>query len=329
MTVRSCFVINWSSQFQCFADHSWPQIKILINGGINSVHRHFLGAIRVHKHRQWFRHTNRIRQLHQTASTKIRRHQRLGNPSCCVRRRSIHFRRVFAREGTATMCAPSAIRVHNDFSASETSVAVRTANHESTTRIQMENGVGGQVSSWHHILDHVLQQVRFDLFIAHAILVLRRDQNSVHALWHHASIHIAVHHRHLRLAIRAHPLQNAFLAHVRQSLAKFGRQNVRQWHQFWRLIRRVSKHNALIACAQVFVRFGQMTVHRLRNVGRLLLNRDNHIASLVVNALLRGVIANILDSFANHRFIVHLGRGRDFTKYHHHASFGRGLASDI
>lgn len=83
----------------------------------------------------------------------------------------------------------------------------------------------------------------------------------------------------------------------------------------------------LIASANLLQR--AVNVNALGNVGRLLLNGDQHVAGVVIKALLRAVIANLLDGAANDRLVVKDGLARDFAEHHDHAGLGGRLARDL
>ena len=58
--------------------------------------------------------------------------QTLGDPSCCVGGRSIHFGEVLAWEGTSSMSSPTPVSVNDDLPPGQTSVTHRTTNNEFT-----------------------------------------------------------------------------------------------------------------------------------------------------------------------------------------------------
>jgi hypothetical protein len=66
----------------------------------------------------------------------------------------------------------------------------------------------------------------------------------------------------------------------------------------------------------------------LGDVGRLLLNGDEHVAGLVVKALLRVVVSNLLDGVTDDLLVVQVGLGGDFTEDHDHTGLGRRLAGN-
>ena len=61
----------------------------------------------------------------------------------------------------------------------------------------------------------------------------------------------------------------------------------------------------------------------------MLLNSDEQVASLVVEALGRVIVANVLDGVADNLLVIKTGVGGDFTKDHNHAGLGGGLAGDL
>jgi hypothetical protein len=70
-------------------------------------------------------------------------------------------------------------------------------------------------------------------------------------------------------------------------------------------------------------------VQTLRNVGRLLLNGNEHVAGLVVEALVGRVVANVLDGVADDLLEVEVGLGGDLAKDHDHTGLGGALACDL
>jgi hypothetical protein len=54
---------------------------------------------------------------------------------------------------------------------------------------------------------------------------------------------------------------------------------------------------------------------------------DEDVAGLVVEALVRRVVANVLDGATDDLLVVEVGLGGDLTEDHDHTSLGGGLAS--
>ena len=62
--------------------------------------------------------------LNKSAFAQPGTYEGLGDPARCVRRRSVDLGEIFAREGTAAVGAPAAVRVNNDFPARQTSITL-------------------------------------------------------------------------------------------------------------------------------------------------------------------------------------------------------------
>jgi hypothetical protein len=67
-------------------------------------------------------------------------------------------------------------------------------------------------------------------------------------------------------------------------------------------------------------------VETLGNVGGLLLDGDEDVASLVVEALLGSVVSDVLDSLADDSLVVDLSLGGDLTEDHDHTGNGESVA---
>lgn len=68
-----------------------------------------------------------------------------------------------------------------------------------------------------------------------------------------------------------------------------------------------------------------IVVQTLSNVGRLLLNGNEDIAGLVVEALLGVVVTNVLDGISDDLLVVEVGLGGDLTEDHDHTGLGGSL----
>ena len=61
----------------------------------------------------------------------------------------------------------------------------------------------------------------------------------------------------------------------------------------------------------------------------MLLNSNEDVACLVVEALLGGVVTDVLDGTTNDLLVVEVGLGGNLTEDHDHTGLGCGLASDL
>lgn len=70
-------------------------------------------------------------------------------------------------------------------------------------------------------------------------------------------------------------------------------------------------------------------VETLGNVGRLLLNGNEDVAGLVVEALVGVVVTDLLDGLTDNLLVVDAGVGGDLAEDHDHTGLGSGLTSDL
>mmetsp|Transcript_1628 Transcript_1628/g.2780 ORF Transcript_1628/g.2780 Transcript_1628/m.2780 type:complete len:308 (+) Transcript_1628:98-1021(+) len=281
VTAHSRVGVDRAQQVQIANDGAWTQVKVLLDNGEHVGVSATVGgrAVRVDVDRERFRHTDGIRHLEQAATRQTGRHHALRHPARRVRRRTIHFRWIFATEGTATVRTPTAVRVDNDFTASDTSITFRSALHEATRRVQVENCVVIDVFGWNGGQNEFFELGANDV-VGDVRRVLCRDEDGVHALWHDGAAFFLVLNGHLCFVVWQQPLQLFALALLLQGFHQFLRQHQSQWHQLWSLISGISKHVTLITGTNI----QQVTafVHTLRNLWRLLFNGNKHVTRVGV-----------------------------------------------
>ncbi|MCY1551354.1 hypothetical protein D9M68_876780 [compost metagenome] len=95
-------------------------------------------------------------------------------------------------------------------------------------------------------------------------------------------------------------------------------------HEFGRLVAGIAEHQALVACADVQVVVAGV-VHALRDVVGLLVVRDQHRTTLVVDAVFGVVVADAFQGVARDLNVVDVRVGRDLAGQHHQAGVGQRL----
>ena len=172
------------------------------------------------------------------------------------------------------------------------------------------------------VLDDVGLEQRVDV---EPLAVLRRDEHALDL--DRALAPVLVHlvaDRHLRLAVRPQVGQHVGLAHLGEPLADPVRERDRERHQLVGLAARVAEHHPLVAGADAVERIvvARVVLHlvgrvdALRDVGRLLVDRDDHAAGVGVEAVLGAVVADLAH--------LRCGRGVGMSTY----VCGRDLAGD-
>jgi hypothetical protein len=65
------------------------------------------------------------------------------------------------------------------------------------------------------------------------------------------------------------------------------------------------------------------------NLGRLLFDSNENIASLVIKTLVAAIVSNLLDSITDDLLIIKSSLCCDFAENHNHTSLGGSLAGDL
>lgn len=89
----------------------------------------------------------------------------------------------------------------------------------------------------------------------------------------------------------------------------------------------IAEHETLVTGTELLESL--VKVKTLGDIGRLLLNGNHDVAGLVVETLVRRVIADLLDGTSDDALVVNLRLGGNLTEDHDHAGLGRRLASDL
>ena len=156
--------------------------------------------------------------------------------------------------------------------------------------------------------------------------MLGRNDNSVNAEGDHRTAILLVLDCNLGFRIRSEPGQDVSAAGDGHCLVQLVGKHDGQGHALLGLIGGVTEHDTLITSTHGLER---PVLKALSDIGRLLLYGNKNIAGFIVKALLRVVVANLLDRLADNLLVVEAGLGGDFTKDHDHTSLGRSLACDL
>ena len=325
MSVGGGLAHDGAAQVEVADDAPRSKVKVLGDdiGEIGIGHTLLDGAVRVDVDRQRVGDANGVRELDEGPAAQLVGHEGFGDPTRGVGRGTIDFGGVLTAEGTASVRAPSAVRVNDDLAAGESGVAVRTSDDEASRRIEMVNGLVVEVLFGDDWLDDVFHEVVLDLFLGDILRVLRGDDNGVDADRRWDAILELVLAGDLRLAVGADPIARPVLADFREFGSELRRQHMREGHEDFGFVGRIPEHDALVASSNVFDFDG---IDRLSNVRRLFLNGDNDIARLVIKAFGRVVVANVLDGIADDLFVVDRRRRGDLAKDHDHARLATRLA---
>ena len=185
--------------------------------------------------------------------------------------------------------------------------------------VQVLGGDGG--------LDDLLQDLLAELLGGDIGAVLGGNDDGVDTERNNSTIVVLVLNRDLGLGVRAEPGQAAVAASSRHGGVELVGEEEGQGEKLGGLIGGIAEHDTLVTGTEVLE--AVVEVKALRDIGRLLLDGDEKVESLVVEALGGIIVADVLDGVADNLLVVELGLGADLTEDHDHAGLGGRLASDL
>lgn len=191
----------------------------------------------------------------------------------------------------------------------------------------MVHGVVVQELSRNDLLDDLLLDFLAELLGGDVLGVLSRDNNSVNALGDDGTVVVLILDGDLGLGVGSEPWQRAVTTSSRHGGVKLVGEQQSQGEELRGLVGGIAEHNTLVTGAELLK--GLLIVQTLGDIGRLLLNGNQKVESLVVEPLGRVVVTDILDGIANDLLVIELGLGGDFTEDHDHTGLGSGLTSDL
>src|SRR5215213_4331503 len=243
-------------------------------------------------------YADRIRKLDRAALGKLCRNNVLGEITGGISRRAIDFGRIFARKCPSAMGCCSAIGIDDNLAASETGIAIRSADIKFAGGVDMPfrvpgNPAGGQGLT-HVRLDDLAYVVGCEIFLD--MLMRHDDLADAHGLA------AAIADRHLALGIRPEARLLAGAARIGELLQNAMGVVDRRRHELRGFITGITEHDALVARTLVLVANG---VHALGNIGGLAMQQDLHPGIAPVKPKL--LITNVFYCSTGGRFNFFLG----------------------
>ena len=298
MTVSSGLLVDGAAEVEHLDDAGRAQVEVLLDKRLDCILIDLVGAEGIDHDGDRMCDADGVGQLDLAAVGKAGGDDVLGDVASCIGCTAVHLRRILARECTAAMACPAAVRVDDDLAAR---VALRSADDELARRIDEDLRRVRQEFCRDNSLDDMLDEVLADLFELDILVVLRRDDDRVDG----DRLAIFIEHRDLRLAVRAKIGERAVLADLGEAACEAVCQRDGQRHVLLRLIRRIAEHHALIAGADgifdihVALTRLECLVDALRNVRGLLVERDEDAAGVGIEAVLGARVADFAHRLAD------------------------------
>lgn len=157
--------------------------------------------------------------------------------------------------------------------------------------------------------------------------MLSADNDGVHPDWDNGTVVMLVLDSDLGLGVGSEPWQASISAGSRHSGVELVCQLKGQGEQLWGLIGGISEHDTLIASTELLECL--LIVEALSDIWRLLLNGNQNVTGLVVEALCGVVVSDVLNGLTDDLLVIDTCLGGDFSKDHNHTSLGGSLASNL
>ena len=177
------------------------------------------------------------------------------------------------------------------------------------------------------LLDDLLLDLLTELLGGNVLAVLGRHDDGVNAERNDGTAIVGVLNGDLSLGVGSEPWQRAVLAGSSHSRVQLVGEEDGKREELGGLVGGISEHDTLVSSTELLESL--LVVETLSNVGRLLLDSNEDVACLVVEALIGAVVANVLDGATDDLLVVEVRLGGDFTKDHDHTGLSGGLASDL
>uniref|UniRef100_J3KZC6 Uncharacterized protein n=1 Tax=Oryza brachyantha TaxID=4533 RepID=J3KZC6_ORYBR len=309
--------------------HPRPEVEVLLHDVEDLLVGDLAGAVGVDEHGERLGHANGVGHLHDAAAGEAAGDDALGRLPGDVGAAAVDLGRVLAGEGAAAVGSPAAEGFDDDLAAGEAGVAVGPADDEAAGGVEVEDGLLVEVLLRDDRLDDVLLEVGGDLVVGDGLVVLGGDEDGVDADGDPGAALVEVLDGDLGLAVGPEPRTGAVLADLGEAGAELGGEDVAERHQLGGLVGGVAEHVALVAGADLLGALGEVAVHALSDVGRLLLDVDEHLAPVGIEPDVVGDEPDVPAGVADDLLVVHGGLGGDLAEHHHHVGLGARLAGDL
>lgn len=191
----------------------------------------------------------------------------------------------------------------------------------------MVDGLVIKVLGGDGLLDDLLEDLLAELLGGDVFAVLSRDDDSVDAERDDGTVVVLVLNGNLGLGVGTEPGERAIAAGGRHGSVKLVGEEESEGEELGGLVGGITEHDTLITSTEVLEAVIQ--VKTLSDIGGLLLDGDEEVQGLVVEALGGVIVADVLDGLADNLLVVELGLGGDLAEDHDHAGLGGSLASDL
>lgn len=316
MTVLGGLEVDGLGQVKLLHDDTRTEVKVLANDRDQLVGALVGGTVGLDEDGEGLSNTDGVRELDKDTTSQLGVDQRLGDPSGNVGSGTVDLGVVLSGEGTTTVGTPSTVGVDDDLTTGQTGVTLGTTDDEQTRGLQVVDSAVIKQVGGDDLLDDLLLELLADSLGVNVRSVLSGDDDGVNAKGLDSTVVVGVLDGDLGLGVRAQPGDSAIDTGLLHGGVQLVGQQKGQGQQLRSLIGSVAEHDTLVTGTKLLESL--VVVQTLSNVGRLLLDGNENVAGLVVEALGGVIVANVLNGTTDDLLVVQMGLGGDLTKDHDH-----------
>jgi hypothetical protein len=189
------------------------------------------------------------------------------------------------------------------------------------------DGLIVEVLGGNGLLDDLLFDLLAELLGGDILAVLGGDDDSVNTEGNDGAVVVLVLNGDLGLGVRAEPREGAVTAGLGHGSVQLVGELKGKGEKLGGLVGGITEHDTLITGTEGLE--AVVKVKTLGDIGRLLLDGDEKVKGLVVEALGGVIVTNVLDSVTDNLLVVDLGLGGDLAEDHDHTGLGGSLAGNL
>ena len=327
VAVLGRLVVDRVGEVQLLDNNTGAHVEVGLDDLDKLLRRLVRGAVGVDVEREGLRDTNGVGKLDKGTAGEASLDERLGDPAAEIGSGTVDLGVVLSGESTTTVGTPATVGVDDDLTAGKTSVTLGTTDDEETRGLDVVDGLLVEVLGGDDLLDDLLLDLLAELLGGDVLAVLGRDDDGVDTQGNDGAVVVLVLDGDLGLGVGSEPGELTAVTGLLHGAVQLVGEEEGQGQELGGLVGGISEHDTLVTSTELLE--GLVVVETLGNVGRLLLNGDEHVAGLVVEALVGVIVANVLDGVTDDLLVVEAGLGGDLAKDHDHTGLGGSLASHL
>ena len=316
VAVLSGLSVDGAGQVKVLHDDTGTQIEVVADDLDQLVGGLVGGTVGLNEDGEGLSDTNGVGELDKGTSGQAGVDQGLGDPASNVGSGTVDLGVVLSGESTTTVGTPTTVGVNDDLTASETGVTLRTTDDEAAGGLEVVDSAVIKQLSGNDLADNLLLKGSTKLLSGDIVGVLGGDDDGVDAQRLDSTVVVGVLNGNLGLGIREQPGDGAVNTGSLHSRVKLVGEEDSQGEELRGLISGIAEHDTLVTGTELLKSL--LVVETLSDIGGLLLNGNQDVASLVVETLLGRIVTDVLDSVTDDLLVVQTSVGGNLTKDHNH-----------